>query len=205
VAWALGLRNLQIPGHVIAVQGMPYDHARNSACQAALDSGADFLYFLDSDVVPPNDAVLRLMAHNLPIVSGVYFRRSPPLGVPVLMKRNPIGGQLSWLSHLPGPGLLEVDVVGAGCLLIQRQVLEKLPPQRPGYRWFDWRVNLRGLGVVDEQTCLSEDYSFNLHARAHGFQTWVDTSIICRHIGCAEAHYNPKTKQPEFIPVQTVG
>jgi hypothetical protein len=30
IAWALGLRNLQIPGKILPVSGMPYDHSRGT-------------------------------------------------------------------------------------------------------------------------------------------------------------------------------
>lgn len=203
MAWSLGFRNLQIPGQVIALQGMPFDMARNQACVTCLQNGFDYLFFLDSDVVPPSDAVPRLLRHNLPIVSGVYYRRSPPLGLPVMMKKDS-NGNFGWVTGFKVPDLLEVDVVGAGCLLIHRSVLERLPPQRPGYHWFDWRVNLKGLGIFPDTACLSEDYCFNLHCAQYGIKTYVDTSVLCRHIGCAESHVNPGG-QVEFIPARCVG
>lgn len=203
-AWALGLRNLQGITAVAGLQGMPFDHARNEACKRCLEIGFDYLFFLDSDVVPPSDAVPRLVRHNQPIVSGVYYRRSPPLGHPVMMKRGPDGG-LGWVQQYPVPALLDVDAVGAGCLLIRRDVLEKLPPQRPGHHFFDWRVNYRGLGAYPDMSCLSEDYTFTLHAQQHGIRTLVDTSVQCRHIGAAEARLSPHNALPEYIPAQNVG
>ena len=89
IAWAFGLRNLQIPGGVMGLAGMPYDMARNEACKKALEIGASHLFFIDSDIVVPSDGVLRLLRHNVPLISGVYCRRSPPVGVPVMMK--PVG------------------------------------------------------------------------------------------------------------------
>ncbi len=154
--WSLGFRRLQLPGpEPIGVTGLPFDHARNEACKTAKESGCEWLFFLDSDVIPPPDAVLRLMAHRKPIVSGVYFRRSHPAGVPVMMK--PLG---HWLVNYPTNALIEVDVVGAGCLLIHRSVLETLPPQRPqeGKTFFDWRVDCKG--VMPPEECLSEDFTF---------------------------------------------
>lgn len=183
IAWAFGLRNLIIPGAIMPVSGMPYDMARNSICMKALEIGAKFVFMLDSDVITPSQTVLRLMKHNLPIVSGVYHRRSPPAGVPVMIK----SGQ--WVTQYPENSLIEVDLVGAGCLLIRRDVLEKLPPQRPeaGKHWFDWKVDAKG--VLPDGECLSEDFTFNLHARRHGFRTYVDTSVLCKHVGLASATY----------------
>lgn len=186
VAWAFGLRRLIIPGpfqEPVALAGMPFDHARNVAAMRTLESGADYCFMFDSDIVAPADAILRLIAQKKPIVSGMYCRRSPPVAVPVMIR----GGQ--WVTQFPKNALIEVDVVGAGCLLIAREVLEKLPPQRPeaGKHWFDWRVDMQGL--LPQGECLSEDFTMCIHAKRHGYQIFVDTSIQCKHIGYAESKY----------------
>lgn len=179
VAWALGLRNLMLPGPIAPLAGMPYDHARNEACKALLQGSYEWLFFLDSDVIPPRDAVPRLLARNLPIVSGLYCRRSPPHGLPVAIKNG------NWLQqYMPG-SLVEVDLVGAGCLLIHRTVLEKLPPQQPGRAWFNWKVDLRE--HLPEGEGLSEDFTFCLWARKHGYKVILDTGVVCRHVGNAQA------------------
>lgn len=145
----------------------------------------DYLFFLDSDVVAPPDTVTRLIKTGHPIVSGVYCRRSPPQGLPVMQA----GGD--WVRELPDKGkdpIIEVDVVGAGCLLIHRSILENLPPQRRHKPWFDWRADMAG--IPDSPPPLSEDFAFCLHARAHGHRIMVDTSIRCKHIGLAESDYH---------------
>jgi hypothetical protein len=190
IAWAFGLRNIQMPGEFIGTAGMPFDMARNEICKHALAGGYSHVFFLDSDVIPPRDAVLRLLAHNLPIVSGVYCRRSPPHGVPVMLK----GGQ--WVTDFPKDSLVEVDLVGAGCLLISCDTLRALPPQSPDKHWFNWKVDQRGKNMSPEPECTSEDFTFNIHARKHGFKTMVDTSIQCRHVGYGEATFN------KFVPLE---
>ncbi len=187
MAWSFGLRNLIIPGEIIPIAGMPYDHARNTACQMTIQHGFEWLFFLDSDVVPPRDAILRLMAHNKPLVSGVYFRRSPPHGVPVMMK--PVG---QWITNFPPNSLIEVDVVGAGCLLIHRTLLEAIQhvPQRgqAGKVWFDWRVDCQG--ILQQGECLSEDFTLCTHVkRQFGIPVLVDTGVVCLHVGLGEASY----------------
>ncbi len=186
MAWSLGLRNLQIPGGlpILPVAGMPFDMARNVCCMRALEVGADYLFFLDSDVVPPSDTIYRLLSHKLPIVSGIYCRRSPPQGIPVMLKNR------QWITHYPKNVLLEVDFVGAGCLLISRDVLASLPPLAPdrGRHWFDWRVDMPK-NLIPEGEGVSEDFAFCLHAQKHGYKIVVDTSIMCRHVGLAQATY----------------
>lgn len=181
VAWAFGLRNLQVPGAVTGATGMPFSHARNSLCMAALDHGFTHIFFLDSDVIPPNDAILRLLVHKVPVISGVYHRRSPPEGVAVAMK----GGR--WVQNYPPNVVMDVDVVGAGALLIHRDVLQALPPSRPGSHWFDWRVDLKGAGVFPDNECMSEDFTFCWNVRKHlGIPILLDTGVQCKHVGFSE-------------------
>lgn len=182
VAWSLGLRNLQLPnGNIMPISGMPYDHARNQACMSLIESKHEWLFFLDSDVIPPPDAVLRLLAHQKPIISGVYCRRSPPIAVPVMLKNG------QWITQLPESGLIDVDVVGAGCLLIHRSVLESFKPHRPGKHWFDWTIDAKGHVPPDE--CMSEDFTFCVMARKQGYKILVDPSVRCKHVGYSEVTY----------------
>lgn len=190
LAWAFGLRNLQLPGQFIGLAGMPFDHARNVAAMRALEVGARWLFFLDSDVIPPHDAVLRLMSHNQPVVSGLYCRRSPPAAIPVMQR----GGQ--WVTEFPANALIEVDVVGTGCLLIRRDVLENMKPSDPrrGKHWFDWRVDMQGIDPPGH--AMSEDFTFCRRVREEmGLKVLVDTSVVCKHIGYAEATYG------RFVPL----
>jgi hypothetical protein len=189
--WAAGFKNLVIPGSFIFRTGMPYDHCRNSCVQEFLMGPWEFLFFLDSDVIPPPDCILRLLSHNLPIISAMYCRRSPPHSVPVMMKNH------QWITRFPMGSLVEAELVGAGALLVHRSVFEKVPPQRPGKPWFDWRVDMKG--HMADPLCLSEDYTWNHHIRQHGYKIYVDTSIRCKHVGLAEADYG--TFLPANIPV----
>ncbi len=184
IAWSFGFRNLIIPGPPpLPLCGAPFDMARNQACQHALAIGVEWLFFLDSDVIPPRDTILRLMSYRQPIMSGIYHRRSPPHGVPVVIKGP------TWCVVPPNNGIIEADLVGAGCLLIHRSVLEQMPPLDAGRgkRWFDWRVDCAG--ILPPGEALSEDFAFCLHARRMGYKILVDTSIQCKHVGLAQATF----------------
>lgn len=190
MAWALGLRNLIIPGGILPVTGMPYDMSRNVICMRALEVGASHVFMLDSDVICPPDTILRLISHGQPFISGVYSRRSPPHAVPVMLKNG------QWITKYPRNRVIEVDLVGSGCLLIRRDFLERIPPQRAGHHWFSWQVDMKG--TLPENECLSEDFTLCRHAQKHGYKVLVDTGIQCKHIGYAQATHG------SFVPLETI-
>jgi hypothetical protein len=185
--WAVGYRNLQLPpdaGTTIK-SGAPFDTARNMACEDVLQHNFTWLFFLDDDVVTPPDAYHRLAAHGKDIISGLYYRRAEPI-VPVMMKNND-KGQAVWITQWSPPrSLIEVDLVGAGCLLIHRRVLERMKPP-----WFEWQIGRedpKADPTKPPQNRLSEDFAFCQKAkREYGFSVFVDTSIECEHIGLAES------------------
>lgn len=184
IKWALALKALHLPGDFLPLSGMPFDHCRNAACQHCLQHGYTHLFSLDSDVVPPPDAILKLLATGKPFVSGLYCRRSPPWSVPVAQKNG------QWLTNFRPGSLVEVDVVGAGCLLISADLLRRIPPQRPGHHWFDWRVNLAGTGTFQPDQCLSEDFTLCRHIKKTlGESVWLATDVVCEHVGFASATY----------------
>jgi hypothetical protein len=178
VAWAFAFRNLIIPGSYTGLSGMPFDHARNSGCQKLLEVGWDYIMMLDDDMILPNDAILRLMAHRQPIVSGLYYRRNQPI-CPVMLRNSPDGGSRQWITEFKVPDLMEVDYVGSGCMLIHRSVLLTVPQP-----WFEWKVDRMDL---PEKERMSEDFSFCQNARNKGIKVLVDTSVQCIHCGLSQS------------------
>ena len=177
--WAVNFRNLQFPdGHsIVTLSGMPFDHARNHGCKLAVEGGFKYLFFIDDDVLLPPNTCARLMAHNKDVVSGVYFRRHEPL-VPVMLKDTPEGTR--WITGLPPNSLAEVDLVGAGCLLIKTSLLRQM-----GSHPFEWRCDRWDL---PEKERLSEDFSFCRRVRREfDRKIFVDTTILAPHIGMCES------------------
>lgn len=195
--WAFGFRELQLPPNstYTALIGLPFHHARNSACQQALSQGYTWLFFLDDDVIPPPDAVLKLMSRGRDIISGLYYRRSEPI-LPVMMRDT--RPKTSFITDFKPGEIVDADLVGAGCLLIHRRVLERIPPPK-----FEWLVDHDGIhqsiSLPEEERC-SEDFAFCRKARRHGFSICVDTSVSCDHAGLARSHYSGG---PAYTPLNS--
>lgn len=160
--------------------------AENTLVQEVL-ANPDFthIFMTEIDMILPHDAIAKLVALDKDMASGLYFLRSDlpeGRGQPCLYKRAPgmtlEDAQKEYSEYLHTPVSLfpqmepfPVDCAGLGCVLVKREVFEKLP--RP---WFDLRAGDKvsvGYG---------SDIYFYKHARDHGFQLWVDPTVQCGQI-----------------------
>lgn len=177
-AWAKSYRDLILPNGSapLWMSGAPFDHGRNICVERCLENGFQWLFFLDDDVILPPDSLIKLVNRNLDIVSGLYYRRKGPIA-PVMLKDTPPNPQFIVDAQLGQ--LVEADLVGAGCLLIRRKVLETLKEPLKK-RWFDWRCDREDLEPFGR---CSEDFAFCREARKAGFKIFVDTTVQCIHAG----------------------
>jgi len=112
-----------------ASKGTYLPKARNFIHDSYLDmSDLPYLMMLDSDVLFPPFIADRLMGHNLPIVGGWYRDKSHETHHPVVYDFvSETDGINNWIHrNAPGKGLEQVDGIGAGCLLMKREVAEAL-------------------------------------------------------------------------------
>lgn len=158
---------------IISSQGFPVDTARNEVCRLFLDSNADYLLFLDADMRHPGDLAHRLLAHELPIVTGRYQMRKPPFHTVAMRKTG--DGPHDYKSVEEQHGLVPIDAAGAGCLLIERSVLEDMR-QIFGDNWFQYQAGPNGLRTV------SEDMWFFERARELGIPAYVDLDVVSTHV-----------------------
>lgn len=75
---------------------------REFARQEALRLGATHLFFVGADTIPPLDALPKLLAHNLPLVSGRYYGRhegsNQVPGMDCALIAREVLEQISWLE-----------------------------------------------------------------------------------------------------------
>jgi hypothetical protein len=146
--------------------------ARNLCVNAALEARAEWLLFLDSDMVLPADTLAKLMAHEREVVGGTYPRRGWPLAF--------IGSRADGVPFsLDDKGLVEAGRMPTGCLLIKTSVFEKLkaPFFRCSYHEEAGKV-------------LGEDFWFSDRVRSLGHQIWCDMTLSrqIEHIGAYRFH-----------------
>jgi len=150
------------PLQLISVKSSIVAVARNNGVEFARESGSEFILFLDSDMVFPPDTLLRLLQHGKDIVGATYTKRVAPFDI----LGEPLANQRTVLTD----GLLEMQRIPTGCLLINMSVFDKL--SKPHFRF---ETNAEGQIV-------GEDYLFCDRARQAGFRIWCDAALS-REIG----------------------
>jgi GT2 family glycosyltransferase len=107
---------------------MSIDRARNSAAELALEQEADYLLFLDDDVIIPMDSLGKLIEADADIVAGdVCIRGYPFDHMLFYWTKNKEG--LKAYSKLPSNvpnNLLDVGAVGFSLCLIKTSLIQKL-------------------------------------------------------------------------------
>jgi GT2 family glycosyltransferase len=159
------------PGTLVKFEPRVYqiDVARNNQVDAFLRE-TEFTHhlWLDDDIVLIHpDSILQLLSRKLPIVSGVYSRSEWPY-YPIFLRENKAAKDYELMytnSSYPKNRLVKVDAVGAGLLLVRRDVYEKLTPP-----YFVWQAKH------------GEDVYFCKKVRDAGFQIYVDTNVEALHM-----------------------
>ena len=147
----------------------PIAYARNWCARKFIDdTDYDYLWFIDADTLPPIDALKLLIDQDAPIISGIVNvgRRGsygPIETVPAVMDKGDDG------YHSVGyeSGVHRVDVCGAACMMVRRDVFETLP--FPFFTEQPWG-KMRG-----------EDLRFCIDAGKHGFNTYAHFDVRCYH------------------------
>ena len=166
-AYELGRRNQEYDFFLKVIYRKEQFRARNNLITNAMVNNMDYILFLDSDMYVRPDIFAKLVAHDKPITGCLYWQRGGAYE-PVLMKENTKSdGSLTYdyIRDFPR-GLIEVDAIGGGCMLIKMEVLDRLP--QPWF-WID------GLLGTDLQLCRN--------AKKLGFKVYCDTSIEIGHVG----------------------
>ena len=144
---------------------------RERLATEAVNLGAEYLLWLDSDITFPATTAMRLMAHDEPVVACNYIRRQlPAKGVAYEV----IG---DWNNPLPFDiynHLVEVQGVGMGCMLMHTEIFSQIP--KP---WFEFGWS------PDSNDHLGEDMILCQKMAAAGYSVKIDSQLSqeLRHLG----------------------
>ena len=152
-------------------------NARNNLARQAIKAEADYVLWLDSDMVFSPDLLQRMMKvskeNDIDFLTGLCFRRKPPY-TPCLFDKlerleNGAGASYTALMSVPD-GRFKVGGCGFAGVLMTTDVILSVSAKFGG-RMFD---PLPGFG---------EDVAFCWRARQCGYDIWCDSEIELGHVG----------------------
>jgi GT2 family glycosyltransferase len=133
---------------------------------SALGIEADYLLFLDSDMVFPHYTLLNLLKHGEPIVGCDASRRRAPFDSVIA------GADGKPIDHATAKGLVEIKGASTACLLVSNGVMKS--------------VGLAPFQVTwNGKEFLGEDYYFSNRVRESGYKIYCDADLSKEigHIG----------------------
>lgn len=150
-------------------------HARNNLARQALKTDADYVLWLDSDMVFAPDTLIRMLKvckdNDIDFLTAVCFRRKPPYTPCLFDRLEKVEKGASYTALMSVPeGLFKVGGCGFAGVLMASDVLLSVQSKFNG-RMFD---PMDGFG---------EDVSFCWRARQCGYDIWCDSSIEFGHVG----------------------
>jgi hypothetical protein len=138
-----------------------------------------YLCFLEQDMLPPPDFLIRAQSYEVPVVGALYFSRYAERCEPLAGCFKDSGGwrylgEPEVEAVTARPGLHPVDWVGMGCTFIREDVLRGWPESLP---WF-------AMPILDPRgIALPSDIYFCYQARSLGIPVFVDSGLLCKHMG----------------------
>lgn len=166
--WTQTVRNGNVLP-IVQVSGPNVEHARNKACEIAMNSPATHLLFIDSDEVWDVEALWEFVnrAHEkkYDVVSGVVNKLTQVSMEEFYTHPSIYDENLRPIQRPEEGGYQEVPNVGAGALLISKKLI----------------VNMRGKWF-DRDGTLGEDLSFSKHVRDMNVKMYVDWDWQLGHI-----------------------
>jgi hypothetical protein len=168
-SWMHGLKIYQMG----ITEGMVVDWARNDLARIAKDKINEYteekfthLLWLDDDHIFNADLACVLASHDKDMVSALYYARvGKPLPV-VYVKGNDVDEYKHYPLIVAPNALFSVDAAGFGAMLMNINVLERVPEP-----WFtlDWKAG--------------EDIAFCVAAKKKGIEIWCDGRYKLGHVG----------------------
>lgn len=140
------------------------DVLRNGLVILARKAGCTHLMMLDADMAYQVETIPTLLAHDLPVVGALCFRRCSPFD-PLMIQND------KTIRKWNDGELIEVERTGTGCILFSMEVFDKI--EQP---WFEVEKNEIGLVTT------GEDYIICDKLRKAGYKIYVDTSVIASHL-----------------------
>ena len=165
------------------VSGTYVHRARQQLLKDLLQTGSfSHILWLDTDMRFPKESLALLMRHDLPVVGINYVKREIPTDYVAIEKlpldvNDPKDKGVRLVTTAASSGVVRVDALGFGLVLMKTSVLKDLPdPELEPWFWFEYLPGQRQLG---------EDVYFCRLLKRLGVPVYVDQDLSqhCAHVG----------------------
>jgi GT2 family glycosyltransferase len=137
---------------------------RNKFLELFLETDAEYLFSIDSDVIVPSNILTELLKYaNDNTIIGVAISNIPNKELDGKTPGNFMvinNGIIAHCNNYPSSGIMEVDVIGA-CYLIPRKAIED--------------------GIRYKSNAQGEDIPWCLQAKSKGYKLLVNFDLACKH------------------------
>lgn len=160
--------------------GYRIDDVRNNAVKYAKEKGFNGIFFVDSDMIIPKDALVKLIGYNQDIITGLYVKKMEIIKNQLtIFKKKPDyenslvsnnSFRMIKVAEFPkNMTYMEIDACGFGCVLVKMKVFNKI-----AYPYFNFKFG---------ENRLNEDFDFCVKAKTSGFKIFVAFDVRAGHIG----------------------
>jgi len=165
----------------VDIDGQKVDVARNYLIEAAIESGAKYMFFIGEDTVIPYKGFLQLLntCENNPnsMAVGVYYIK---ISSPMIMIRE---NDYVYPANVDSGKVFEAWQTGLDAALIPIELLKKLKENDP-------EIPFCCIGYkIEDLPFIGEDNFFVYRWRKAGFKLLVNTDVQCLHIDLASGKY----------------
>jgi len=138
----------------------------------ALSRRAPYIWFLDDDVLPPNNAVQRLMYAirknpQAMVCAGIYYDKRSDIPSPIVFKAGGQGPNWDWKQNevfeVEGPN----GFIGTGCMLVKTEIFQHI--RQP---WFK---------TLEYPQRVTDDAYFCFKVHEAGFKVLGHGGVLCGH------------------------
>jgi hypothetical protein len=186
--------NLNIPDgvktDVKVIRSYSVSKGRQDLVEYALEANYDYLFFVDSDVILPQNSLIHLLSARKIVINGTYCRKEAASITSenpwTTLYRHDYSGMAKynfgpyWLSNneLPKEGVIPVDCAGLGCTLIHMDLFRTILPKQ------DYFVFCKEEAEIEKGPyCLGEDMYFFRLCILNDVQPYAHGAVRCGHMG----------------------
>jgi GT2 family glycosyltransferase len=143
--------------------------SREQIRQYAIAQKYDYIFWIDSDTIPPIDVLDRFLHHNKEVVSGVYTYKGTDRVVATILvdKEKDLCSTVPYEKVIEQglkDELLEIRACGFGCLLMHKSIFEQIP--------FETEFSQHE----------SEDIRYCQRIGEKNITLWLDCKVVCLHL-----------------------